>query len=75
MEEEINQCFILPNFSEWGQFGIMKVGNIVPYSYSIITVIKIFTFNIGFLEKKISEKSKIINLVNLHLRLISYSTV
>ena len=53
----------------------MKVGNIVPYIYSIIPVIRILTFNIGFSEKKISEKSKITASVNLHLGLISYSTV
>ena len=51
VEKEINyEWFILPNFSEWGQFSIMKVGNIVPYIYSIIPVISILTINIGFSE-------------------------
>ena len=53
----------------------MKVGNIVPYIYRIILVIRISTLNIGFSERKISKKSKITNLYKLHLRLISYSTV
>ena len=42
------------NFSEWCQFGIMKV---------------------LFMSLEYSEKSKITNAVNLHLGLISYSTV
>ena len=39
--------FILQNFSEWGQFGITKVGNNEPYIFSIIPVIRISNFNIG----------------------------
>ena len=35
----------------------MKGGNIVPYIYSIITVITILTFNIGFSEYNISKKN------------------
>ena len=38
-----SKWFILPKFSEWGQFGMMKVGCIIP-------VIRILTFNIGFSE-------------------------
>ena len=46
--ENYSELFILPNFSEWGQFGKMKVGNIVQCISSIIDVIRILTFNIGF---------------------------
>ena len=34
----------------WGKFAIMKVGNIVPYIYTTIPVIRILTFDIGFSE-------------------------
>ena len=33
----------MPNFSGYGQFGIIKVGCIIP-------VIRMLTFNIGFTE-------------------------
>ena len=46
---EINQWFNLP-LSEWVQFGMIKVGNIVPNIYSVIPVIRILTFYIGFSE-------------------------
>ena len=39
----LSECFILLNFSEWGQFSIMNVG-------CIILVIRILTFNIDFSE-------------------------
>ena len=42
--------FILSIFSEWGQFGIMKVECIIP-------VFRILTFNIGFSEYFFFEKS------------------
>ena len=35
----------MPNLSDWGQFGIMKVRCIIP-------VIRILTFNIGFFRIK-----------------------
>ena len=41
----------------------------------IIPVVGILTFNFGFSEEKILEESKITNSINLHLGLISYSTV
>ena len=53
----------------------MKVGNIVTYIYSIIPVIRILTFSIGSSQQKISEKSKITNLISLQIGVISYSTV
>ena len=52
----------------------MKVGNIVPYIYSTIPVFRILTFMLTFRNKK-SGKKIITNLVNLHLRLIFFSTV
>ena len=45
----LSEWIIVPNFSGWGQFGTTKVGN-VPYIYSVIPVIRILTFNIGFLN-------------------------
>ena len=52
----------------------MKVGNIVPYIYSTLLVFRILTFMLTFQNKK-SRKKKFTNLVNLHLILISFSTV
>ena len=38
-----SEWFIQLNISEWGQFGTMKVGCIIP-------VTRILTFNVGFLK-------------------------
>ena len=54
----LSEWFILPNFSEWGQFGIMKVGNVLQYIYSIIHVLRILTFNICFSLKKSRNNPK-----------------
>ena len=52
---DVSPCKTVPGTVEWeinlsGQFGIMKVENIVPYIYSFIPVIRILIFNIGFSE-------------------------
>ena len=43
--KDLYEWFIPPNFSKWGQFGVMKVGCILP-------VIRILTFNISFFGVK-----------------------